>query len=93
MRLPRRVTFADTLFIQEVDGELVLLDTRSDHYYGLDSVGKTFWETIETNKGDIEKSITDLLEIFDVDEATLRRDMANFLHQLEYNRLVDFVQQ
>jgi len=88
MPLPSYVTFSDTLFVQEVDGELVLLDTETDYYFGLDAVGKAFWDTIEANGGDIEQSIVALLEMFDVDEAILRRDMAAFLRQLEEHRLV-----
>jgi hypothetical protein len=91
MSLPKKVTFSDTLFVQEIDGELVLLDTETEHYYGLDEVGKTIWETIAHHKGDIEAVIADLLEMYEVDEATLRRDMENFLNQLEQNGLVTFV--
>jgi hypothetical protein len=91
MPLPKKVTFSDKLFIQEIDGELVLLDTETEHYYGLDEVGKTIWETIERKNGDIEAAIAALLDIYEVDETTLRRDMQNFLYQLEQNGLVTFV--
>ena len=39
MDLNKKITFADTVFAQEVDGEMVLLDMNSENYFGLDAVG------------------------------------------------------
>ena len=47
MNLNQQIVFADTVFAQEVDGEMVLLDMNSENYFGLDSVGTDIWKAIE----------------------------------------------
>jgi len=46
MNLAQKVTFAETVFAQEVDGEMVLLDMESENYFGLDEVGTAIWQAM-----------------------------------------------
>ena len=46
MNLDQKVIFAETVFAQEVDGEMVLLDMESENYFGLDEVGTSIWKEI-----------------------------------------------
>lgn len=60
------------------DDTVVLMNTRSGNYHGLDEVGTRFWELL-VEHGDTDPAIAELLEQFDVSEERLRADMSAFL--------------
>ena len=80
----------DVLF-RELLGEAVLLDLRSQRYYGLDAIGTKLWHLI-SDKGEIESVVHVMLEEYDVEEARLRRDLDAFLRQLAEVGLVEIAQ-
>ena len=92
MKLDKKVQFAETVFSQEVDGEMVLLDMNTENYFGLDEVGSFIWQTIEAEGGALEKVLDVLLEAYDVDEDVLRRDLLNFVERLAESGLVQVVE-
>jgi hypothetical protein len=75
------VKFSEGLFIQEVDGEMVLLDMESENYYGLDAVGSDIWRLLAEGKS-LEETVAELLEIYEVEEERLRKDLQAFVTQL-----------
>ena len=76
----------DVLF-QEIEGEMVLLDTKAERYYALDDVGTRFWELLSEHR-DLEPAVTAMLDEFAVDEATLRADLTTLLEELDAAGLV-----
>jgi hypothetical protein len=88
MDMTARVTFAETVFAQEVDGEMVLLDMNSENYFGLDAVGTSIWQAIEANDGLLQKVLEALLMQYDVEEAVLQKDLLDFVAKLEESGLV-----
>ena len=82
----RPVRFAESLFAQEIDGELVLLDMRDESYYGLDPVAAEIWRRLREGRTPEELS-RELTELYEVDEATVRRDLERFLLELFRQRL------
>ena len=91
MDLAKRVQFADTVFAQEVDGEMVLLDMNSENYFGLDEVGSSIWQAIEAEVGVLGKVLEVLLEEYDVEEDVLKRDLLDFVEKLVESGLVQVV--
>lgn len=88
MNLKQRITFADTVFAQEVDGELVLLDMNTENYFGLDSVGMDIWKAIEEKK--VLKDVLELLLTqYDVEEEVLKKDLFTFVEKLQESGLVE----
>ena len=87
MKTNKKVTFPDTVFAQEVDGETVLLDMDSENYFGLDEVGTVIWQAMQehTNLKDV---LAVLLEQYDVKEDILERDLLVFTDSLEKSGLV-----
>jgi hypothetical protein len=79
--LPAKVVVPADVLAQEFEGETVLLDLRSERYYVLDDVGTRMWELLST-LGDPAAACTRLLEIYEVDEETLRRDLAELIGRL-----------
>jgi hypothetical protein len=84
----QKVTFADTVFAQEVDGEMVLLDMNSESYFGLDEVGTAIWQAIE-EKRVLKDVLERLLEVYDVEEKVLKKDLFAFLEKLQESGLVE----
>ena len=90
MDFSKKVDFPETLFAQEVDGEMVLLDMNSENYYGLDTVATDIWRLLQEGKS-LEETAAELMELYEVDEATLRHDLEAFVTRLEEHGLASLV--
>ncbi|ADV46003.1 PqqD family protein [Nitratifractor salsuginis] len=86
MDFSKKVIFPDSIFAQEVDGEMVLLDMNTENYFGLDSVASDIWKLLQEGKT-IGETYEALLEIYEVDPETLRKDLETFIDNLLENRL------
>jgi len=91
MDLKNRVIFADTVFAQEVDGEMVLLDMNSENYFGLDEVGTAIWQFMQES-GELKEIFQHMLEHYDVKEEVLQKDLITFVEQLKERGLVKVVE-
>lgn len=80
------------LVASEIDGEMVILNIESGHFFQLNDVGSRIWEALETpmTMADLSRA---MLDRFDVDEETCRSDVAEFVGQLTRNGLVAAVDQ
>ena len=88
MNLNQKVTFADTVFAQEVDGEMVLLDMESENYFGLDEVGTAIWQAMQEH-GSLQEVFDDLLQQYDVEAEVLEHDLSDFVGKLIESGLVE----
>ncbi len=91
MNLDQKITFADTVFAQEVDGEMVLLDMNSENYFGLDEVGTSIWQAMQ-EKENLKEVFEILLEQYEVEEDVLKNDLITFVEKLEESGLVKVVE-
>jgi hypothetical protein len=75
------------LVASEIDGEMVILDIESGHFFQLNQIGSRIWEAIEapTTMAELCRSMQDR---FDVDQKTCRRDVNDFVAQLSQSGLV-----
>jgi ornithine carbamoyltransferase len=87
MNLNKKITFEDTVFAQEVDGEMVLLDMNSENYFGLDAVGTDIWQAMQEN-GSLQNVLETLLAQYEVEEDVLKKDLLTFLEKLQESGLV-----
>ena len=87
MDLNKKVTFAETVFAQEVDGEMVLLDMNSENYFGLDAVGTDIWQAMQ-EKECLTEVLEALLEQYEVEEEVLKKDLLNFVDKLQESGLI-----
>jgi len=87
MNLDQKVTFAETVFAQEVDGEMVLLDMESENYFGLDEVGTAIWQAMQEYES-LQEVFNTLLEQYDVDAEVLEHDLSDFVGKLVESGLV-----
>jgi hypothetical protein len=75
------------VLLEEIDQEVVLFHPQTQRYFALEGVGVLFWKRLSEGLG-VEDILAEILEAYEVDEATLRRDMALFLQSLEKESLI-----
>lgn len=85
---PCQVRISPDVLSRELANETVLLDLKSQHYFGLDPVGTRMWQLL-CETGHVDSVVNAILEEFDVDEGRLRQDLEAFLSQLEDAGLVE----
>ncbi|MCB0114738.1 MAG: PqqD family protein [Caldilineaceae bacterium] len=77
----------ENVLFQTVVDEAVLLNLNDNHYYGLDDIATRMWELI-IEHGNVEDVIHQMLQEYAVDEATLRRDFAALMAEMEARELI-----
>ncbi len=83
-----RATPSQQVLFRELDGESVLLDLRSQKYFGLDEVGTRIWQLLDELR-DVEAVQAALLDEFEVAPERLRRDLRSLLDQLAADQLIE----
>ena len=83
-----RVSVPADVMVQEVAGESVLLNLKSERYFGLDDVGTTMWRTLTTSPS-IQATYERLLDQFDVHADQLRSDLNDLVENLVAHGLVE----
>ena len=81
MDFSHKIQFPDTIFAQEVDGEMVLLDMASENYFGLDAVGSDIWQSLQEGKT-LQETNDALIEMYDVSPEQLKKDIVEFVQKL-----------
>jgi len=87
MTIDSKVSIPDTVFLQEVDDEMILLDTDTQEYFSLNEVGGVFYQAMkhETN---FLKLIEMLSEHFEVEQNKIEKDFTVFINSLEEKGLL-----
>ncbi len=80
--LQSHIKLSDDVLVQEVEGEAVLLDLKSEQYFGLDAVGVQLWRSLEAD-GRLSNAHTSLLAIYDVAPEQLASDLIRIVTELE----------
>lgn len=81
MRLSDTITIADTVFAQEIDDEMVILDTISEEYFGLDEMAAVIWQHL-SQSGSLQNVYDAMVEVYEVDAAALEKDICRFVQEL-----------
>lgn len=91
MNLQQKVVISEQVLSQEVMHETVLLDLRSECYFGLDAVGTRIWQLIREGR-DLRDIHATLLEEYDVEESRLRADLEALITQACEHGLVSLAE-
>ena len=78
----------ENLSSQKIDGELVVLDKDNDQIHQLNSVASAIWQYIESGL-DINAITEQLIQTYDIDEATAKTDLAKVLQQFKELKLLN----
>ncbi|MGH9383051.1 MAG: PqqD family protein [Vicinamibacterales bacterium] len=76
-----RVRHADRVLVQTLGGEAVLLDLKSEKYFGLNAVGTRVWQLIGET-GDVGKIFETLVAEYDAQPEALANDLRTLLAEL-----------
>ena len=87
--LPARVSIPSEVLFQTLHQECVLLNMANETYYGLDDVGAHMWQLLAEH-GETATALAGLRAHYDVDEETLRRDLAALVEKLHAEGLISF---
>ena len=83
----QKITISEEALSQEVNGETVILDLKSESYFGLDAVGTRIWQLLQDH-GDVQKTFEIMLEEYDVDAEQLEMDINGLVEKLVASGLV-----
>lgn len=83
----KRLTIPETIFAQEIEGEVVLLDMGSENYFGLDVIGSEIWNLLKEGKT-LQEIYDILLERYEVMPEKLKEDLEEFVSKLLESGLV-----
>jgi coenzyme PQQ synthesis protein D (PqqD) len=83
-----RVSVSPDVLISEVGGESVLLNLKSERYFGLDDIGTQMWKTLMASDS-IQAAYETLLAEYDVEASQLREDLDDLIQELMEQGLVE----
>ena len=90
--LSSRVRINEDIVSRNLQGEMVLLNLKTNLYCGLDSVGTKIWHLLneQVNKHKSLKDIlNELIKDDDVSEAQCTEDLLNFIRMLKEKDLIE----
>ena len=91
LTLDTTISIPDTVFVQTVDDETIILHSITQEYFSLNEVGGIFWEVLQDNP-QLTQAYVVLKEHFD-DAGTfqIEQDLLEFVEALEEKGLVKVV--
>jgi hypothetical protein len=75
----------------QIEDELVALNLETSFYYGVDGIGTQIWRLLIDENMTIAEACVKLLEEYDVDAETCRREVRAFVEQLVDAKLLETV--
>ena len=88
LTLKQKVTIKKDILVQNVDGELVLLNLESEEYFGLDDIGTVMWSLLQESES-VQVAYDRLLDRYDVEPEELKQDFLNLVEQFIKHELVE----
>ncbi len=77
----QKITISPEALFQEVGGEAVILDSKSEQHFSLDEIGTRIWLLLQENT-DIQMAYETMLTEYDVEADTLKTDIQQLLGEL-----------
>ena len=82
------IKISSEVLTQEVGGETVILDLKSEGYFGLDEIGTRIWQLIQ-EQNNLQSVTETMLNEYDVEPDQLKTDINNLLNELVKSGLVN----
>ena len=87
MNINSKVTLSKNVFAQEIDDETIILDAITQEYFSINEIGKVIWSLLEEKKS-LEDIKVEMLDMYEVPQEQLEKDVLNFLQALEQKGLI-----
>jgi hypothetical protein len=85
-----KVMVPESVLVQNLDNESVLLNIDTEQYFGLDDVGSQMWDLLQTSES-VENATEKLLEIYDAEKEQLYKDLLEFIEKLSEHGLLQII--
>ena len=82
----RSITISPELIFREMAGEAIVLNCKTEHYFGLDEISMRIVKLLRES-GSVETTFKTLLQEYDVKPSHLERDLHEFIEELIRNGL------
>ena len=86
--LTQKVAVKKDILVQDMGGELVLLNLESEEYFGLDDVGNAMWSCLK-DADSLQTAYDRLLDRYDVNPEELKQDFLTLVAQFVEHDLVE----
>ena len=83
-----RVSIPADVLVSQLAGESVILDLKSESYFGLDEVGTRMWSALTTSDR-IQDAYEGLLTEYAVSDEELREDLSELVERLIHQGLLE----
>jgi hypothetical protein len=90
LTLNHSVLVKPDILVQELEGEIVLLNLESEEYFGLDAVGSSMWLTLK-DADSVQGAYDRLLEQYDVEPEQLKADFLELIEKCLQHGLLEVV--
>ena len=90
--LSSKIRINEDVVSRNLQGQIVLLNLKTNLYCGLDNVGAKIWRLLneQANKHKLLKDVlSELVKEFDVSEAKCTEDLLNFVRMLKEKDLIE----
>jgi PqqD family protein of HPr-rel-A system len=81
------ITKATHILSSTLDDEVVMMSSEKGMYYNLDPIGSRIWELLDAPQT-LESLCAQLMEEYDIDQATCQQETEEFLQSLAERGLV-----
>ncbi len=83
----KKIVIPEHVLFRELEAESVLLNIETETYFGLDDVGTRMWNVL-ADADSIQTAYETLLEEYDVEAETLKKDLAAIIGRLQEKGLI-----
>jgi hypothetical protein len=87
VNIKSKITLSKNVFAQEIDDETIILDSTTQEYFSLNEIGKVIWSLLE-EKNNLEEIKAEMLEMYEVPQEQIEKDLLNFIQALEQKGLI-----
>ncbi|HEY9873067.1 MAG TPA: PqqD family protein [Candidatus Obscuribacterales bacterium] len=88
--LSNQVKLPDSVLMEDMAGEAIMLNMTTEQYHALDEVGARML-TVLIESESIQAAIESLLEEFEVEPAVLQADLLEYIEDLNSDGLVEII--
>ena len=86
--LKSNIKINEDVVSRNLQGEMVLLNLKTNLYCGLDGMGARMWTLISKHKS-LCNVLDELMKEYDVPESQCTKDLLNFVCMLKENELIE----
>ena len=85
-----KISVPKQVLVRTFQDESVLLNLASECYHGLDDMGTSMWQALIQSEN-IQAAYESLLSEYEVDKATLKNDLGDFIEILVKRGLIEVI--